>query len=33
MTGCRAARFTHAVWKTDAPRVIPVWCISQARAL
>jgi len=31
--GCVPARFAHAVWPAAAPRVIPVWCISQARAL
>jgi hypothetical protein len=31
--GCAAYRFAHAVWLAAAPRVIPVLCISQARAL
>ena len=31
--GCTPYRFAHAVWLAAAPRVIPVLCISQARAL
>ena len=31
--GCVPARFAHAVWLAAAARVIPVRCISHARAL
>ena len=32
-SGCATARFSHAVYDTAAPRVIPVLWISHARGL